>query len=143
MGQPIAGYMPIQSEIDSTPVMSALCEHGPVCVPVVEGEARPLRFDLWQPDALMTDGAFGARVPAASKPVTPRVLLMPLLAFDTRGARLGYGGGYYDRTIAALGHTNVYCVGLAYDVQQVETLPTEPTDRPMDAVLTPTELHLF
>ncbi len=134
---PISGYMPIRTEIDPLPVMRELAETRTIGVPVILGPGQPLAFHRWTPDAAMQDGPFGAKIPQDPVPVTPRILILPLVAFDRRGFRLGYGGGFYDRTLAQLRAAGpVLAVGFAYAAQQSENLPTEPTDQPMDAVIT-------
>jgi len=134
-GQVLAGYMPMRTEIDPLPAMAA--HIGPVCVPVIEGKARPLRFRQWAPGAVMVEGAFGAMIPAEGVWLEPEVLIVPLLAFDTRLFRLGYGGGFYDRTLEALrARRPVLAVGFAFAAQQMPEVPTEPTDQPLDAIVT-------
>ena len=86
-GQVVSGYMPIHSEIDPLPAMAA--HDGPVCVPVIMGKGRPLAFRDWTPDSRMIEGAFGARIPEAGAWRVPEVLIVPMVAFDTRGYRLG------------------------------------------------------
>jgi 5-formyltetrahydrofolate cyclo-ligase len=131
----IAGYLPIRTEIDPRPAMAALAAAGRrVAVPVVLGEGRALGFREWHPGAALVEGAYGAPVPAAGDWLVPQALIVPLLAFDARGFRLGYGGGFYDRTLAALGP--VLTVGLAYAGQEVAEVPVEPTDHPLDHVVT-------
>jgi 5-formyltetrahydrofolate cyclo-ligase len=141
-GQVIAGYMPIRTEISPLAAMTALASGNMVCVPVVMGAGQPLEFHVWRPDAPMVPGAFGAAVPAEAVPVTPDLVIVPLVAFDAQRGRLGYGGGFYDRTLERLraAHPGLRAVGLAYDVQQVAQVPLEPTDQPLDALITPTRL---
>ncbi|MEM1344469.1 MAG: 5-formyltetrahydrofolate cyclo-ligase [Pseudomonadota bacterium] len=130
----IAAYRPIRTEIDPTPLMIALIEAGcRLSVPVIEGEGRPLAFREWTPGAPSMAGPFGAEVPEAGAWLTPDVVIAPLLAFDAGCWRLGYGGGYYDRTLARL---DARAIGLAYAAQHVEAVPREPTDRRLDAVVT-------
>ena len=137
-GAPLAGYMPIRTEIDPRPAMAA--HFGPVAVPVIVGTGLPLRFHRWTPDCVMCDGPFGAAIPAEAEEVTPRVLIVPLLAFDRRGFRLGYGGGFYDRTLARLRAAGpVTAIGFAFAAQEVEEVPTEPTDAALDLIVTETE----
>lgn len=143
-GQVIAGYLPIDTEIDPRAVMTALARSGPVAVPVVEAKAQPLRFDLWTPDTVMVKGAFGTLTPERSMPVTPTVLIVPMLAFSRHGHRLGYGGGFYDRTLAQLrAQGSVFAVGLAYGAQEAPDLPVEGTDAPLDAIVTEREVLTF
>ncbi|WP_417269986.1 5-formyltetrahydrofolate cyclo-ligase [Celeribacter sp.] len=144
-GKTIAGYMPIHTEIDPLPLMAALADHGPVCVPVVERNAAPLRFDRWTPETEMVEGAFGAEVPAHSTPVTPQIVIVPLLAFNREGHRLGYGGGFYDRTLAQLRAEGgkVMAVGLAYAGQEMRDFPVSSLDAPLDAIVTEAEILTF
>jgi 5-formyltetrahydrofolate cyclo-ligase len=138
-GAPIvSGYRPIRTEIDPTPLMEALIAAGHrLCVPVIEGAGRPLAFREWTPETPMTEGAFGAEVPAEGDWLEPGLVIAPLLAFDRRGFRLGYGGGFYDRTLARLRALRpTRAVGLAYAAQEVEAVPAGPTDARLDAIVT-------
>lgn len=138
----LAGYMPMRGEADPLPAMAA--HRGGVCVPVIVARGAPLAFRAWTPDAAMVAGDFGALVPAEGAWCVPEVLIVPLLAFDGRGMRLGYGGGFYDRTLAGLRAGGaVLAVGLAFGAQEVPEVPTEPTDAPLDAVLTEAGLRRF
>ncbi len=138
-GRPLAGYLPIRTEIDPVPVMAAWS--GPVGVPVIEGPGRPLRFRAWRPGCAMVPGPFGVLVPEAGDDVVPEVLVVPLVAFDRSGGRLGYGGGFYDRTLAALrARGPVHAVGYAYAAQEAEVLPVEATDVRLDAIVTEREV---
>lgn len=134
----VAGYMAMRTEIDPAPVMAALHARGArICVPVIEGRGRPLRFREWTPDAPMVPGPFGARVPAEGDWLEPDALIVPLVAFDGGLNRLGYGGGFYDRTLAGLRAARpTFAAGFAYAAQQAEALPLEPTDQPLDAIVT-------
>lgn len=143
-GKLTAGYMPLGSELNPLDAMVRLHTRGPVAVPIVEAKARPLRFDLWTPETEMVPGAFGALIPAVSKPVVPEVVIVPLLAFNRDGHRLGYGGGFYDRTLAKLRAKGpVFAVGLAYAGQEAHDVPVEPTDAPLDAIVTEREVLTF
>ena len=128
----LAGYVPMRSEVDPLPLMAAW--DGPVCVPVVVAAGRALSFRLWSPGARMVPGGFGTMVPEDAAEVTPEILIVPLVAFTARCDRLGYGGGFYDRTLAAL--PGAPSVGLAYAAQRVDRMPLEPTDVPLGAVAT-------
>ncbi|WP_339107878.1 5-formyltetrahydrofolate cyclo-ligase [Thioclava sp. GXIMD4216] len=136
-GQIVAGYMPIRTELDPRP---ALLRHdGPLCLPVVEAEARPLSFRPWSAEAEMIPGAFGAAIPAATATVCPQVVVVPLLAFDRRGFRLGYGGGFYDRTLEGLRQRGpVTAIGFAFAAQEMARVPVEATDQPLDLMVTET-----
>ena len=138
----LAGYMPMRTEIDPLPAMAA--HPGSVAVPVIMARATPLRFRLWGPGVAMAAGEFGALIPAEGPWVVPHVVIVPLLAFDARGYRLGYGGGYYDRTLAGLrAQGPVVAVGFAFAAQQVDAVPVDGYDQRLDAVVTEAGLRLF
>ena len=139
-GEIVSGYRPIRTEIDPTPLMAALLERGArLCVPVVEGPARPLAFREWTPDAPMERGAFGAEIPAQGAWLEPTLLIAPLLAFDRSCARLGYGGGFYDRTLAKLRALRpTRAIGFAFAGQEVAAAPRDPLDALLDGVVTET-----
>ncbi len=130
-GRALAGYMPMRSEVDPLPLMAGW--DGPVCVPVVVAPGRPLAFRAWSPGAAMVPGAFGTMVPEDGAEALPEVVIVPLVAFTADGDRLGYGGGFYDRTLAML---RAEAVGLAYAAQRVEAIPVEATDVALGAVAT-------
>jgi 5-formyltetrahydrofolate cyclo-ligase len=136
-GRAISGFVPIRTEINPLPVMAAMAAHGPVSVPVVEGRGLPLSFREWTPGCLMASGPFGASVPVDGIAVVPDVLIVPLVAFDRSGGRLGYGGGFYDRTLEGLRALRpTLAIGFAYAAQEADALPLEPTDQPLDAIVT-------
>jgi len=141
-GRALAGYMPMRTEIDPLPAMAA--HDGPVGVPVIVGAGQPLRFREWSPGVAMVPGDFGALIPAEGAWVEPEVLIVPMVAFDARGYRLGYGGGFYDRTLEGLrAKRPTLAVGFAFAAQEVEEVPIEPTDQRLDAVVTEEGLRLF
>lgn len=138
-GNKIAGYWPIGDELDCRPALAALKAAGAeVALPVAAGQGEVLIFRSWSPGDALDGGPFGTAHPTPrAAVVVPEVLLLPLLAFDAGGRRLGYGAGYYDRTIAALRRDRrVLAVGLAYDGQEVETVPVGRHDQAMDGVIT-------
>ena len=136
-GLALAGYMPIRTEVDPVPVMAAMAAWGPVCVPVIKARGQPLEFHRWEPGCEMIEGAFGAYVPAKAEVIVPQVLIVPLVAFDRKGGRLGYGGGFYDRTLEGLrAGGEVTAIGYAFAAQEAEDLPFEPTDQSLDAIVT-------
>lgn len=140
-GKVLAGYMPMRTEISPLAAMRAHAATGAVCVPVIQGKGLPLRFARWTPDCAMVAGAFGAQVPGHLEWLEPEVLIVPLVAFDRRGGRLGYGGGFYDRTLAGLrARGPVLAVGFAFAAQEAEALPLEATDQPLDMVVTEAEV---
>ncbi len=133
----ISGYMPIHTELDIMPLMRALHGRGyALSVPVIIGKAMPLKFKAWTPESRMVSGPFGALVPETGDWLRPDLLLCPMLAFDGSGQRMGYGGGFYDRSLAAL--WPVRALGFAYAAQQVQYLPHEATDMPLEGVATET-----
>jgi 5-formyltetrahydrofolate cyclo-ligase len=136
-GVPLAGYMPMRTEIDPLPAMAEAAAHGPVGVPVIMGRATPLRFRLWEPDCALIDGEFGAKIPANGDWMIPQILIVPLVAFTRSGGRLGYGGGFYDRTLEQLRASQpTMAIGFAYAAQEDPDLPMEPTDQPLDMIVT-------
>lgn len=135
-----AAYYPIGGEIDSRLLIDWMRQVGwRIALPTVEQANAPLTFREWLPDVVLDEGPFSTRQPPrGASALPPTVILIPLLAFDAQGYRLGYGGGYYDRTLAALadaGHRAV-SVGVAFAVQEIETVPHESWDRRLDMVLT-------
>lgn len=134
-GKVLSGYMPMRTEIDPLPAMAGF--EGRVCVPVVPGKAVPLQFREWTAGCEMVDGPFGARVPAGGEWLVPQVLIVPLLAWDRRGYRLGYGGGYYDRTLAMLRAAGgCIAMGYAFSAQEVPEVPIDENDQRLDHMVT-------
>lgn len=143
-GVPMSGYVPIRTEIDPLPAMAEAAAHGLVGVPVITGPDQPLKFSRWEPDCPMREGPFGARVPLVDNFFEPEILIVPLVAFDPDGGRLGYGGGFYDRTLEMLRQRRAtLAIGFAYDAQQADSLPLEPTDQPLDFVVTESRVLTF
>ena len=140
-GVPLSGYMPIRTEIDPLPAMAEAAAYGPVGVPVIQGKGLPLRFSRWEPDMVMKEGPFGARIPQVDAFFDPEILIVPLVAFDARGGRLGYGGGFYDRTLERLrAQGPTLAIGFAFDAQEAEDLPLDPTDQRLDLLVTETRV---
>jgi 5-formyltetrahydrofolate cyclo-ligase len=138
-GTVVAGYWPLADELDPRPLMLAL--HGRsarLVLPVIEARGRPLRFRLWEPGAPLRVGRFGIAEPGEDAPeLDPAIVLVPLLAFDRRGSRLGYGAGFYDRTLAGLrARGPVLAVGVAFAAQEVPFLPCDALDQPLDRIVT-------
>lgn len=136
----ISGYMPIRSEIDPLPAMTVLARYAEICVPVIDGPGLPLRFAQWTPSCALVEGPFGAMIPADLVFLTPDTVIAPLVAYDRSCARLGYGGGFYDRTLEGLkaDGRKVRTAGFAYSAQEADELPLEPTDQRLDAIVTET-----
>lgn len=136
-GVPMAGYMPIRTEIDPLPAMAEAAAHGPVGVPVIMAEAQPLKFARWEPDCTLQDGPFGAQIPADPQYFEPELVIVPLVGFSRAGGRLGYGGGFYDRTLELLRSKRpTLAIGFAFDAQEADVLPLEATDQPLDMIVT-------
>lgn len=136
-GEIVAAYWPIRDEIDVKPVLTRLMDDGqPVCLPVVLGDGLPLELRLWVNGTALYPSGFGTLAPDELAPVVePDVILMPLLGFDKHGTRLGYGGGYYDRTLIRLAR-KPRLIGFAFSLQEFDDIPREPHDVPLDAVVT-------
>lgn len=135
----VATYIAAHDEIDPKELISALRRRGvAITLPRVAAKNAPLAFHLWRDGASPVKGAYELFEAAPDWPLaTPDIVLVPLLAFDTDGYRLGYGGGYYDRSLRALRQTgNVTAIGLAYDGQQVTHLPRDATDERLDWIVT-------
>jgi 5-formyltetrahydrofolate cyclo-ligase len=140
----VAGYWRIRDELDCQPILVRLMDTGQqVVLPVVQGANAPLDLRLWEADQPLYEAGFGTLAPSDLAPrAEPDVVLMPLLGFDEKGTRLGYGGGYYDRTLASLPRKPML-VGLAFSVQEVGTIPRDDHDVPLDAVITEAGVRFF
>lgn len=140
-GATVSAYAAIGSELDAFPLLERLAREGyQLCLPVITPLGNPLVFRAWAPGEPLVPRKWDIREPADTEPaVEPDVLLVPLLAFDDEGHRLGYGGGYYDRTLQRLRAMKpVIAIGLAYDTQEIGEVPVEAHDQRLDFVLTPT-----
>lgn len=139
----VAGYQPFRDEIDPRPLMLKLAATGArLALPVTppRDQPSPLTFRAWTPGEALAKGGFGVHEPTGGEVVTPDLVLVPLLAFDRRGHRLGYGQGHFDRTLERLRREGeVLAVGLAYAGQELPEIPAEPHDQALDAILTEKE----
>lgn len=136
----VSGFAPLPDEFRIWPLLRRLHSEGHrLVLPVMQGKAKPLLFRAWAPGDAMDRAVWGISEPKADKPaLEPEVLLVPLLAFDRRGWRLGYGGGFYDRTLADLrGRKRIAAVGLGWDEQLIDAVPRLDYDQRLDWVLTP------
>lgn len=136
-GQIVACYWPIRDEIDSRPMIAELMDsRQPLCLPVVLGEDVPLEMRLWELGTALYPSGFGSLAPSETAPkVEPDILVIPLLGFDKAGTRLGYGRGYYDRTLAEMSKKPLV-VGMAFAIQQLDFIPRGDHDVPLDIVVT-------
>ena len=144
--QIVAVYWPLGDELDPMPLLNKLHELGhQTLLPVMLGAGKPLLFRKWESNDSLKTAQFGTYEPCEDKPVLkPDVILAPLLAFDRHGYRLGYGGGFYDRTIENLRQTkSVSVFGVAYAAQEMNQVVRGPFDQPLDAVLTELEVISF
>ena len=138
----VAVYYPAGSELHTWPLVEELQQHGrTVCLPVINGQNKPLTFRRYDGTTAMEAGAYGIMAPAASSPAcVPDVVVVPLLGFKRDGARLGMGGGFYDRTLDKLRRErNILAVGYAYADQEMERFPVERHDQPLNWIVTERE----
>ncbi len=139
----VSGFMPLKSEINPLPLMRKLAGQGArLALPVIAGRGKPLIMRAWDFDDPLDRGQWGIREPKAeAADVEPDIILVPLLAFDRAGQRIGYGAGYYDQTLAQLrARKAVTAVGIAFAAQEVPTVPSTPRDERLDLVLTEREV---
>lgn len=140
----VAAYWRIRDELDCQPILVRLMDGDHrVVLPVVNAPEQPLDLRVWEPGTALYEAGFGTLAPAETAPrAEPDVILMPLLAFDRLGTRLGYGGGYYDRTLAIL-HKRPKLIGLAYEAQELDVIPRQSHDVPLDAIITEAGVRYF
>jgi 5-formyltetrahydrofolate cyclo-ligase len=141
-GAVVSVFWSLQGEIDTQPLMEALIRRGHrLALPVMLGPRRPLVFRAWTPGDSLVPAGFGTREPSADKEErVPDVLVVPLLAFDRKGYRMGYGGGFYDRTLAELRQRGpCLVIGIAYAGQEVPEVPRGARDQRLDWIVTERE----
>ena len=139
----ISGFMPLKSEINPLPLLQKLAAAGArLALPAIAGRGKPLIMRAWEFGGPLDRGQWGIREPKPdAREVEPDILLVPLLAFDRAGYRIGYGAGYYDMTIHRLrGRKAVTAVGIAFAAQEVQKIPTTERDERLDLVLTEREV---
>ena len=144
----LAFYYPINTEVDPLPtILSVDNESLKFCLPIVQNKNSPLLFREWRKDSSLINSKFGVKVPKEGEILVPDLIFIPLLAYDNYGFRLGYGGGFYDRTISNLKNKNrkkIFTVGLAFSCQKFAyKLPVEKTDEKIDCVLTEKGFQFF
>lgn len=134
----ISGYCSVNGEVDPSLSLNTLSESGhSICLPIIVDKNKKLIFKYWNKKTPMEMGKFGILVPKSDEVKTPNYLLIPTLSFDMSKNRLGYGGGYYDRTLEYLKNkTNCFAIGLAFDEQLSQKLPTEKFDQKLDLIIT-------
>ena len=147
-GAMVSGFWPMGEEIDVKPLLAQLHASGhAIGLPVVVKKGEPLIFRQWHPGMPLVSGGFGTEVPPPGAPeVEPRVLIVPLLAFDGEGYRLGYGGGFYDRTLDRLrtgSAADPLAVGVAFSAQHAARVPRDGFDQPLDWIVTEKAAHHF
>jgi len=142
----VSGYQPIGDEADISKLMTGLDQQGyQIALPVIVGKGQPLEFRTWSPGDTLDEVQWGIQEPGDdAEIVVPDVLLCPLLAFDEAGYRLGYGGGFYDRSLAQIrAQKPVVTIGIAFDEQKVDVVPRDAYDQRLDWILTPSGAHKF
>ena len=142
----VSVFYPLRDEPDTAPLLSALADEGfATALPVVVGRGLALAFRLWRPGEPTRAGAMSIREPVEDAPVVdPDLLFVPLACFDRRGHRIGYGAGYYDRTLSRLRAMKpVHAIGVAYGICEVAAVPYETHDQTLDAIVTEQETILF
>ena len=142
----IGVYMPIQTEIDIRPSFSKIRALGRVlCLPTIVSDKQPLKFLIWNEASQLVEGKFKVLVPESNEVSYPDLIICPMLCVDSRGYRLGYGGGFYDRTIDHLNKTkSLFILGCAYSEQMAsENLPIQETDKPLHALATENGITFF
>jgi 5-formyltetrahydrofolate cyclo-ligase len=134
-------YWPFQAEFDPRPLVDWLiAEGGSVALPAVIDKKGPLEYRAWRPGELLVDGVWNIPIPDQRKIVIPQAVLAPLVGFDPQCYRLGYGGGYFDRTLAAL-TPRPLAIGVGFELSRIETIHPQPFDIPMDIIVTEAEIR--
>jgi 5-formyltetrahydrofolate cyclo-ligase len=134
-------YWPFQAEFDPRPVVDWLIARGSsVALPAVVDNKGPLEYRAWRPGEPLVDGVWNIPVPEKGDLVIPHAVLAPVVGFDRQCYRLGYGGGYFDRTLAALS-PRPRAIGVGFELSQIETIYPQPFDMPMDLVVTEAEIR--
>ena len=145
-GDIVSAYWPLRDELDISKLLAGLHDEGMICaLPVVVAKASPLIFRRWRPGDALVSMDYGLAEPSSSaRELDPRVLLVPLLAVDIAGNRLGYGAGYFDRTLGELrARGPVSAVGMAFEAQRVAALPVDGYDQPLDWLVTEQSVTRF
>ncbi|MCI5050180.1 MAG: 5-formyltetrahydrofolate cyclo-ligase [Rickettsiales bacterium] len=145
MAMSMAGYYPYRNELDILPIFNRMDQYHKQCALPVTQEDGSMTFCAWQPGNPLTEDAYGIRIPESQTPMMPEVVLVPLLAFNQEGYRIGYGGGYYDRIME--NYREIYpqtlFFGVAYDFQESDEIEPEAHDQILDGILTPSGVGMF
>ena len=144
----VSSYWPVKDELDTRILMKALHEEKVICtLPIMRGKNMALNFRQWKPGDILQEVSFGVSEPTSDKPLlVPNIILLPLLAVDYEGNRLGYGGGYYDSTLLQLRHQSghrLVAVGLAYEAQLIPNVPNDQSDAKIDWLVTEQNVYQF
>ena len=132
----VGAYWPFRREFNVLPTLDALLGRGfSIALPVVLGKGRPLEFRPWTRETKLASGVYDIPYPAEGAGVAPNILIVPLVGFDDEGYRLGYGGGFYDRTLAVM-DPRPFCLGVGFDLGHLPTIHPLPHDVPMNAIAT-------
>ena len=133
---PLGVYWPFRAEFDPRPLIEwAIAQGRVVALPVVVDKRGPLEYRAWRPGEPLVDGVWNIPIPKVCDIVVPQAVLAPLVGFDRQCYRLGYGGGYFDRTLAALSPRPL-AIGVGFEMSQIETIFPLPFDIPMDVIVT-------
>jgi 5-formyltetrahydrofolate cyclo-ligase len=136
-------YWPFRGEMDLRELAKSLHQSGArLSLPVVVEKAKPLEFWSWEPGAKLVPGIWRIPVPAERELASPTILIVPLLGFDEAGFRLGYGGGYYDRSLAVM-RPRPFTIGVGYEIGRLSTIYPQPHDVPMDVIVTEAGMTRF
>ncbi len=136
----VAGYMAVRGEVDIMPALAALSTRHTIALPRITKGSKVLSFKHFMPGDALVKGAYGIDTPSpGAKEVTPDIVIVPMVAFDRGGHRLGYGGGYYDATLGSFGHHPVIAIGVAFSAQEVDVIPAESFDVRVNIVITEKE----
>lgn len=135
-GMTLGVYWPFRAEFDPRPLVGRLSAEGfAAALPVVADKKGPLEYRLWRPGDPLVDGVWGIPIPERREVVVPQAVLAPLVGFDRQCYRLGYGGGYFDRTLAAISPRPL-AIGVGFELSRIETIHPQHFDIPMDLVVT-------
>lgn len=135
-GITVGVYWPFQAEFDPRPLVARLIAQGfAAALPVVVDKKGPLEYRLWRPGDPLVDGVWGIPIPERRETVVPQAVLAPLVGFDRQCYRLGYGGGYFDRTLAAL-QPRPWAIGVGFELSRLDTIDPQSFDIPMDLIVT-------